>query len=197
MNIMVRIVFTKESYVWTSSIEWVTVRRYWGNSRAALSTSRSNAKVAQDVWQRKAWSNIYIWSICREKKSLKVGARIVIHYPFLKKNSKTSMTRSSLVCSDLGSGNNVALEVVVDVGSVTRIGRLDMARDLGDRGRATWAATGDLELRAREVELRWRTGVVDAELLNAEQVVASGDLVGDSDSVWGCAKVSMCNRVLM
>jgi hypothetical protein len=34
------------------------------------------------------------------------------------------------VCSDLRARNNVALEVVVDVGGVTRVGGLDVAWDL-------------------------------------------------------------------
>jgi hypothetical protein len=35
--------------------------------------------------------------------------------------------RVYLVCSDLGSRNNVGFEVVVDVRSVTRVGALDVA----------------------------------------------------------------------
>lgn len=87
----------------------------------------------------------------------------------------------SLVGCDLGSGNNVALEVVVDVGSVTRVGALDVARDLRNGRRVARATTGDLELSAGDVELRWGSRVVDTELLDAEQVVSGGDLAGDID----------------
>ena len=95
-----------------------------------------------------------------------------------------------LVCCDLGAGNNVALEVVVDVGSVARVGGLDVARDLGGRRRLAAAAAGNLELRARDVELRWAAGVVDAELLDAEKVLAGDKLGWDGDRVGGCSEIS-------
>jgi hypothetical protein len=60
-----------------------------------------------------------------------------------------------------------------------------VARDL-DSGR--WFArttTGDLELCARDVELRGRPRVVDTELLNAKEIFASGDLAGNGHRVRG------------
>ena len=60
-----------------------------------------------------------------------------------------------------------------------------MARDLGGRRRLTAAATSDLELRAGDVELRWAAGVVDTELLDAEEVLSSGELRWDGDGVGG------------
>jgi hypothetical protein len=65
-----------------------------------------------------------------------------------------------------------------------------VAGDLDGGGWAAGAATSDLELRAREVELRWRAGVVDTELLDAEQVLSCRDLAGDSDRV-SCAQIPL------
>jgi len=58
-----------------------------------------------------------------------------------------------------------------------------MPRNLGGRGEGLGAATGDLDLSAGDVELRWGAGVVNRELLNAEQVLAGSNTRGDSDSV--------------
>jgi hypothetical protein len=58
------------------------------------------------------------------------------------------------------------------------------------------AATGDLQLRAREIELGRRSRVVDAELLDAEEVLAGGDLAGDGHRVCGCPCVSRESRSL-
>lgn len=68
---------------------------------------------------------------------------------------------------DLRSRHNVAVEVVVDVGGVPGVGRLDMSRNLGGRGEGLGATTGDLDLSAGDVELRWGAGVVNCELLDA------------------------------
>jgi hypothetical protein len=48
-----------------------------------------------------------------------------------------------------------------------------VSRDLDGGGRAAGATSSDLDLGARDVELRRRAGVVDAELLDAEEVLAS------------------------
>lgn len=77
----------------------------------------------------------------------------------------------------------VAVEVVVDVSGVTRVGRLDVSRNLGSRGQSLGAAAGDLDLGAGDVELRRRAGVVDSELLDAEEVLASSEAGGDGDRV--------------
>jgi hypothetical protein len=61
-----------------------------------------------------------------------------------------------------------------------------MSRNFYCRRRLSAAATGDLQLRAGEVELRRRSRVVDAELLNAEEVLSSGDLVGNGHRVCAC-----------
>ena len=53
-----------------------------------------------------------------------------------------------------------------------------MSGNLGGRRRATAATTSDLQLCARDVELGRAAGVVDTELLDAEEVLSSGDLVG-------------------
>lgn len=91
-----------------------------------------------------------------------------------------------LESGDLGARNNVRLEVVVDVGGVATVGGLDVTGDLDGRGWVARASTGDLDLRARDVELWGRSGVVDAELLNAEQVLSSSDLRWDGDGVGAC-----------
>jgi hypothetical protein len=91
-------------------------------------------------------------------------------------NGTATWHSAHLVGGDLGARNSVALEVAVDVGSVARVGGLDVSRDLGGRRGLAAAATSDLELGARDVELRWAAGVVDTELLDTEEVLSSGDL---------------------
>lgn len=54
-----------------------------------------------------------------------------------------------------------------------------MSGNLGGRRRAATATTSDLQLCARDVELGRAARVVDTELLDAEEVFSSGDLVGD------------------
>lgn len=61
-----------------------------------------------------------------------------------------------------------------------------MSGDLGGRRGVAAAATSDLDLCARDVELWWAAGVVDTELLDTEEVLSSGDLGGDGDGVGGC-----------
>lgn len=90
-----------------------------------------------------------------------------------------------LVSGDLGAGNDVGLEVVVDVGGVARVSRLDVSWDLDSGAWVARATSGNLELRARDVELRWRAGVVDTELLDAQEVLAGADLAGNCDGVGG------------
>jgi hypothetical protein len=65
-----------------------------------------------------------------------------------------------------------------------------VAGDLGDGRRPSGAATSDLELSARNVELGRAARVVDAELLDAEEVLSSGDLGGDGGGVGGWNGVS-------
>jgi hypothetical protein len=95
-----------------------------------------------------------------------------------------------LVGSNPGSRNNVRVEVAVDVRSVARVGALNVAGDLGGRRRPAGAATSDLELSARDVELGRAAGVVDTELLDAKEVLSSGDLGGDGGGVGGWNGVS-------
>lgn len=61
-----------------------------------------------------------------------------------------------------------------------------MSRDLGRRRQGLGTTTSDLDLRASDVELGWRAGVVDTELLHAEEVLAWGDARRNGDRVCGC-----------
>jgi hypothetical protein len=69
--------------------------------------------------------------------------------------------------------------------SISRISGLDVSRDLSRRAKRLGATTGDLDLRARDVELGRGAGVVDAELLDAEEVLTRSDARGDGDGVSG------------
>ena len=101
-----------------------------------------------------------------------------------RRKTKCSLLPSpSLAGCNLGSRDSVAVEVVVDVGSVARVGRLDVSRNLGCGRESLGTAASNLELSARDVELRWGAGVVDGELLDAEQVLASSDARGNCDGV--------------
>lgn len=60
-----------------------------------------------------------------------------------------------------------------------------MARDLSSRRRGAAAAARDGDLSTADVKLGWRARVVDAELLDAEQVVAVGDAGRDGVRVAG------------
>ena len=88
-----------------------------------------------------------------------------------------------LVGGDLGTGNSVGVEVGVDVRGVARVSALDVAGDLSSGRGLSGAAASDLDLSARDVELGRAAGVVDTELLDAEEVLSSGDLGGDSGGV--------------
>lgn len=98
-----------------------------------------------------------------------------------------SIIRSTLVetlaCSHLGSRNDVAVEVVVDVRGVSRVRRLNMAGDLhrGRQGRRS--TSSDLNLSARDVELRRRAWVVDPKLLDSEQVITGSNTAWDGSGV--------------
>jgi hypothetical protein len=89
---------------------------------------------------------------------------------------------SDLAGADSRAGNSVAVEVAVDVGGVTRVSALDVSGDL-DTGEDLGAAASDLDLGAGVVELGRAAGVVDGHLLDAEQVVASGNARGDGGAV--------------
>jgi hypothetical protein len=65
-----------------------------------------------------------------------------------------------------------------------------MSGNLSDRRWLAAAAPSDLDLSARDIELRWAAGVVDGELFNAQEVLSSRDLGGDSDGVGTLACVS-------
>ena len=71
------------------------------------------------------------------------------------------------------------------VGGVARVSGLEGARDGHGRARVAAAAARDGDLRAGDVELRdaRRPGVVDAEGLDADQVVARGDAARDRERV--------------
>jgi hypothetical protein len=69
-----------------------------------------------------------------------------------------------------------------------------MSRDLGRRAKGLGTTASNLELRARNVELGRRAGVVDAELLNTEEVLAWGDTRGDGDGVSGCDTCQLLSR---
>ena len=84
----------------------------------------------------------------------------------------------------LGEKQDAAAEET-HVGGVARVGVLEGARDGHGGWSAGAGATGDADLGAREVELRdaaW-VRVVDAELLDAQEVLAVGDARGDRDRV--------------
>lgn len=66
----------------------------------------------------------------------------------------------------------VRLEVIVDVHRDARVGSLDMSRDRKLR-RISGAAARDGDLRARDVELRRGARIVQRNLLDAEEVVAT------------------------
>lgn len=93
-----------------------------------------------------------------------------------------STTLTHLASADGRSGNLVGSELVVDVGSVPRVGRLDMSGNR-DTAEALGSTAGDLDLSAGDVELRRRARVVDGELFNADEVLASGDARWDGDIV--------------
>ena len=97
---------------------------------------------------------------------------------------------SHLASRNSRSRNDVGLEVVVDVGSVARVGRLDVSGNLSSGRQGFGATAGDLELGASNVELGRGAGVVDAELLDAEKVLASGDARWDVDRVCSYETVS-------
>ena len=89
-----------------------------------------------------------------------------------------------LTSEDSRAGHSIAVEVAIDVGSVSRIrllegtGNANTARDPG-------SASSDLNLSAADVELRDTAGigVVDTELLDAKQVVTRSNARGDLDAV--------------
>jgi len=55
--------------------------------------------------------------------------------------------------------------------------------NLNSRGPSLGASARNLDLSAGNVELGWGTGVVDAELFDAEEVLARWDAGGDLDVV--------------
>lgn len=104
--------------------------------------------------------------------------------------SEMKKRRLLLVSGDLGSRDNVALEIgLVDVGSVAGIGRLDVARNLNGGGWVSAASSSDLDLSAGNIKLGWAAGVVDAELLDAKQVLSGGELRGNGNGVGGCERI--------
>jgi hypothetical protein len=101
-----------------------------------------------------------------------------------------SVSKVCLVGSNFWSGNNVGVEVAVDVRGVARVRALDVSRNLCSRRRLARAAASDLDLSASYVELGWAARVMDAELLDTEEVLSSRNLGGDSGGVSGCGTVS-------
>lgn len=79
----------------------------------------------------------------------------------------------------------VVREVVVNVDGVAGVRLLERAGDGNSRAGRAGAAARDLHLGARDVELRdaGRPRVVDAKLLDAQQVLAGGKAVGDGHVV--------------
>ena len=65
-----------------------------------------------------------------------------------------------------------------------------MSGDLGSGRGLARATTSNLELCAREVELGNTAGVVNSELLDAEEVLSSGELRWDGNGVSDCDIVS-------
>lgn len=103
--------------------------------------------------------------------------------PCLQAQLRNYSTATYLVSGNLWSWNGVALEVVVDVGSVSRVSGLDVAGDLDGRRWISASSTSNLKLSTRKVELRIASWVVNAKLFNSEQVVACWELRRDGDGV--------------
>jgi len=102
---------------------------------------------------------------------------------------------------DGGTRDDVAVEVAVDVGRVAGVGVLEGTRD-PDGGRAGAAAARDRDLGAAQVELGDSAGpgVVDAELLDAEKVLAAGNARRDVEGVGICVATSgwlVSNHVIL
>lgn len=81
----------------------------------------------------------------------------------------------------------IDLESCTHVGSVTRVAGADVARN-SHRGAQAAATASDTDLSAADVELgdTRGPGVVDAELLDAEQVVAIGHARREGEGVALC-----------
>jgi hypothetical protein len=94
------------------------------------------------------------------------------------------MASRCLASENRGSWNSVAVEVVVDVDSVAGVGGLESTRNADAAGNHRSTA-GDLDLGTADIEL-WdtgRIGVVDTQLLDAEQVVAWCKAGWDSSAI--------------
>lgn len=70
------------------------------------------------------------------------------------------------------------------------VGSLEGAGDLSSGRGGGAAATANLDLTTADIPLRGGAGVVDGEGLDAQQVLAAGDTLGDREGVGVCAAVS-------
>lgn len=72
---------------------------------------------------------------------------------------------------------------IIDVKLNARVARLISTREADQRARSAVATVLDLDLRARDVELRTSTArrTVQADVLNAEQVLACGKGLGECE----------------
>lgn len=65
-----------------------------------------------------------------------------------------------------------------------------MAGNLDCWGWLSGATSSDLDLRARDVELRNATGIVNSKLLNAQEIFSCWDLGGNRYGVGGYKSIS-------
>lgn len=96
----------------------------------------------------------------------------------------TNDSRPHLPTPDLGSRRSVrSRNRVVNVDQDSRVGSLVSTREANQRSGVTTAATGNLDLGTADVELGTarRTGRVEGNVLDAEEVLARRQRLGDGD----------------
>jgi len=149
-------------------------------TRALKSAVRS--KISKHKNRRSESSNSNIYKEASSSNSYLINIITTTQNIFLFK--KRILGTFCLASENSRSGNSVAVEVIVDVGGIPRISLLesprnaDAAGDLVTASRNLDLCTGDVELG----DASW-VGVVDAELLDAEEVVAWGDARWDLHAV--------------
>ena len=72
------------------------------------------------------------------------------------------------------------------VRGIARISSLERSRNANGRRTRRPTATGNVDLRAADVELRWATRVMDPQLLDTQQVLAVFDALGDVVCIIRC-----------
>lgn len=102
---------------------------------------------------------------------------------------------SSLTRKYRWSRYRVRLEVVVDVGRVSRVRGLECTRYRHRVLRHCASSASDLDVGARDVELRFAARVVNTQLLNAKKVIASRDAFWDRSRVFLCPSLISTYRL--